>query len=306
MKRAVPIAGAILLVALFATLYRPPIPVERLTEQYSDEQSDFLDLDGFRVHHRVVGNGVPLLLIHGTSSSLHTWAGWQELLRDEWRTIAIDMPGGGLTDPAPNEDYSIATYIDVLDRFIEATGIDSFHMAGNSLGGHIAWAYALRGEHRDRLGRLVLVDPSGIAQAGMEKPAVFKLAQIDVLFALIEHINVRPFVRKSLGEVFLDDAKVDQAIIDRYADLMRRPGNRNAFFNKVRQLEMEEADVLAGIDVPVLVQWGAEDAWIPPSLADVYAREIEDVTVHMYEAGHIPMEELPDETAADVRTFLMP
>lgn len=306
MKRILLLVALVLIAVLLAVLYRPPIPVERLEAEYSDDAGGFVDLDGFRVHHRVVGAGVPLLLIHGTSSSLHTWAGWQDRLSDTWRTIALDMPGGGLTDPAPDEDYSIATYLDVIDRYVEAQDIDSFHLAGNSLGGHIAWAYALRGDHRNRLGRLVLVDPSGIFQEGMEKPAVFKLAQIDLLFAVIEHINVRPFVRKSLYGVFLDDGKVDQAIIDRYADLMRRPGNRNAFFNKVRQLEMEEDAVLAGIDVPVLVQWGAEDAWIPPSLADVYAQQIEDVTVRTYEAGHIPMEEAPDETAADVRTFLTP
>lgn len=154
MKKAL-IALAILVAALVAILYRPPLSLEKLRARYADDTSFFTEVNGMPVHYRKSGSGEPVLLVHGTSSSLHTWQYWQPLLSEHFTVYSVDLPGCGLTGPHPQSDYSIAGFLDFLDGFTTSIGLDSFHIAGNSLGGHIAWEYVIQ---RPDIGKVVLVD----------------------------------------------------------------------------------------------------------------------------------------------------
>lgn len=286
-------------------MYKPAIPFETLKAKYSDEHSRFIQLNGLDVHYKVKGEGFPILLIHGTSSSLHTWEQWESELSKEYKTYSIDMQGGGLTSPPTDNDYSIHAYIKLLDAFVDSLEIDSFYLAGNSLGGHTAWAFAANAINSFRVKKLILVDPSGFFAANREKPVVFQLAQFDFLFNNIEKINTTPFVKKSLKEVFYNDDLVTKAIVDRYAELGSREGNRKAFFYKVRQIEEGETKDLQKINCPTLIQWGKEDLWIPLELADIFTSNIPNNKLIVYEnCGHVPMEEIPLKSVMDVITFL--
>lgn len=304
MKKYIFLGVILILFAGMWYVYQTPIPLEELKKEYTDEYSHFIELNGLNVHYKKKGNGMPVLLIHGTSSSLHTWEQWEKNLSKNYTTYSIDMQGGGLTDNAINNEYSIQAYIDLLDAFVGQLNIDSFYLAGNSLGGHTVWEYAANAKHANRVKKLVLVDPSGFFDKNRERPAVFKLAQYNFLLNNIEHINTNPFVKKSLKEVFYNDDLVTPKLVKRYTDLGRRPGNRQAFFYKVRQIAEGKVEDLHKIKCPTLIIWGKNDEWIPVYLADIFVKNIPNNKLIIYEnCGHIPMEEIPQKSVEDVIKF---
>ncbi len=76
---------------------RIDIPVETLAQEFANEQSRFIEVDGLNVHYRDEGEGEPLVLLHGWSASLHTWDVWTEKLKRDFRVIRLDLPAFGLT-----------------------------------------------------------------------------------------------------------------------------------------------------------------------------------------------------------------
>lgn len=304
MKKYILISLLIAIVSLALFFHKSPIPLEELKTAYTDEYSHFVKLKGLDVHYKKKGKGMPVILIHGTSASLHTWGQWENELSKEYTTYSIDMQGGGLTTPPNDNDYSIAAYIELLDAFVQELSIDSFYLAGNSLGGHTAWEYAAKSPFKDRVKKLVLVDPSGFADPKGEKPFVFQMAQFEFLFNIIESLNTKPLVKKSLKEVFYNDALVTSDVIQRYTELGHRAGNRKAFLYKVQQFELGEIKDLEKISCPTLILWGENDLWIPLHLSEIYTTHLPESELIIYpDCGHIPMEEKPEESVADVIEF---
>jgi pimeloyl-ACP methyl ester carboxylesterase len=306
MKIYILLAIILLLVAFGFYLHKPPIDLDTLKAQYTDEHSHFIELIGLDVHYKKKGQGMPVILIHGTSASLNTWEPWEEELSKKYTTYSIDMQGGGLTTPPSDNIYSIASYLNLIDAFVLELGIDSFYLVGNSLGGHTAWAYAANSPLADRVKKLVLVDPSGFIDPKREKPMVFQMAQFDFLLNNSEKLNTSPFVEKSLKEVFYNEELVTPERIKQYDDLGLRPGNREAFFLKVRQMEYGTTEDLEKISCPTLILWGENDEWIPLSLAEIFRTYIPNNELIVYpECGHIPMEEKAEESAEDVMEFFL-
>ena len=145
-------------VLLFA-LNTPDIPREKLLNKYANDASQFIELNGMEVHYRDEGQGFPLVLIHGTASSLHTWDVWTEELKDSLRIIRLDLPAFGLTGPHPSHDYRLDTYASLVDELLIYLGVESCYLAGNSLGGAIARKYAEN--YPQKAQKLLLIDPGG-------------------------------------------------------------------------------------------------------------------------------------------------
>lgn len=299
--RLVVASGAILAIAA-ATQIRLDVPVERLKPRYTNQASRFARVQGMDVHYRDEGEGPVLVLLHGTSASLHTWNGWTDELQDAYRVVRLDLPGFGLTGPRPDDDYRVATYVSFLHDFLDTLDIHTFSLAGNSLGGHIAWRYALA--YPDAVDRLILIDPAGYPE-GPPPSLAFRLAHVPLLSRLLTLTLPRSLVERSLREVYARDERLTPALIDRYYDLARRAGNRRAFVQRVTTREPSRFDDLRTLTQPTLLLWGAADTWIPPETAGRFAEHIPNATLVTYpDAGHVPMEELPHATAADTRRFL--
>lgn len=297
---ALAVAG--LLVVLLGSGFRRDLPVDELVPRYGAEPSRFVEVEGVRVHYRDQGSGPPLLLIHGTSSSLHTWDAWTAQLADHRRVVRLDLPGFGLTGPAPDHDYRAARYARFVARFLERLGIDRVDVAGNSLGGRVAMELTLA--HPERVRRLVLVDAAGLS--GQKPPPVFRLARIPGLNALLRWVTPRFMVRHNVEEVYGVPSRVDEALVDRYQAMLLRAGNRAALIDRLTGPRDRDLDAhLAEIHVPTLLLWGARDRWIPLSFGRRLERGIAGAELRVYDdAGHVPMEEKPLETARDVETFL--
>ena len=307
--RAVVNAVLILFIAVALVLawaWEPDRSVESLTERYRVTGSQFLEFDGMSAHVAVEGSGPALVLLHGTGASLHTWNGWAEALAGDFRIVRMDLPGFGLTGPHPAGDYSIGAYVRFVDAVTRRLGIDDFHLAGNSLGGRIAWNYAVA--HPERVNRLLLVDASGYPLR--RTPSLsFRLAALPGIGDALAKLTPRILYRRSLEEVYADDSLVDEALVDRYFELSLREGNREAFLQRVRAASRSARDdpaaALAQIGAPTLVQWGGQDEWIPPEHGRRFAEDIPDARLVVYDdLGHVPMEEAPARTARDAREFL--
>lgn len=291
------------LIVLVANSFYADLSVEELIDTYANEQSQFIEIQGSRVHYRIEGEGPNLLLLHGTASSLHTWDGWNEQLKDHFRIIRLDLPAFGLTGPSAARDYRIAAYTAFLHEFVEAIELERFSLAGNSLGGGIAWSFAA--EFPDKVEKLILVDASGIPD-NRDDPAVFKMARNPVLGKLLEYITPKSFIKKNMKEVYFDDGRVTDELVSRYHDMALRAGNRVAFRDRASAVNPDITDKLPSIMAPTLIIWGQEDEWIPVDNAAVFAERIPNAAVVIIEnVGHVPMEEAPETSANIVLKFLL-
>nr|BBJ47733.1 hypothetical protein SAVMC3_03620 [Streptomyces avermitilis] len=128
---------------------------------WSEPQPDsrFVVVDGLRIHYKRAGHGPALVLLHGSASSLQHFDRATDLLSESFDVIRSDLPAFGLTGPRPDRDYRVPAYAATVTGFLEALGVPCYALAGNSLGGNIAWNVAL--DHPERLTGLVLVNATG-------------------------------------------------------------------------------------------------------------------------------------------------
>lgn len=132
------IAGVLLLVtgaigAAFIAWRVPDQPVSALQAKWAPPPSQFIAVRGMQVHVRDEGprdDAVPIVLLHGTGASLHTWDGWTRELTNERRVIRFDLPGFGLTGPSPDGNYTVESYVDTVLTLADTLGVQRFVLAG--------------------------------------------------------------------------------------------------------------------------------------------------------------------------------
>ena len=288
---------------------------EVVNSRYSNEESKFIKLDGLQqgieLHYRDEGRDEGrdennqekpvLILLHGIMASLHTWDGWVESLQDDFRIIRMDIPGFGLTGPYADGIYNVERSVDMLDQLSDKLGIESFFLAGNSMGGYISWNFALA--HPEKVDRLVLLDAAGYP---FKPPMMLELLRTPVLKDGITFITPRFIVTQTLNEVYGDTSKVSDETIDRYHQLMLREGNRAAVVSVFASLAHDSSDKIKQLEVPTLIQWGEADKWIPLANAQKFSDDIKGSKTIIYPGvGHIPMEEIAEQSAADAKNFLL-
>jgi pimeloyl-ACP methyl ester carboxylesterase len=294
--------------ALFVGLsYAPDRPVQTLVARWAPPPSDFLELDGQLVHLRDEGprdDPLPIVLLHGTSASLHTWEGWSTALRGRHRVISFDLPGFGLTGPRADGDYRGDTYAQFVLRLMDTLKVQRFVLAGNSLGGEIAWRTAVLAPHR--VARLVLVDAAGYPFTPEHLPLGFRLARLPGAGLLVGHLTPRSLVERSVRDVYGDPSKVTPELVDRYYELSLREGNRQALVQRFQQLQHgEDAARIATLRMPTLILWGGRDRLVPADNAQRFAHDIPSSRLVVFDdLGHVPQEEDPQRTVKAVQAFL--
>jgi len=278
------------------------ISVENLKEQYTDSASQFISVDGLEVHYKDEGSGFPIVLLHGTSASLHTWDAWTEELIKDYRVIRMDLPAFGITGPNATNQYDLETYNRFLEQFLTQLKVDCFILAGNSLGGSIGWHYA--SDQQEQVQQLILLDPGGFPSE-KERPLIFRLAKIPVVNQILKHITPRSLVKDNLKEVYFDESKISEALIDRYHQMILRKGSRTAFIERANLDWQDYTDRLSLIQAPTLIIWGENDLWIPVGNAVKFMDKLANSSlVVMKKTGHIPMEERPVESVAHALKFI--
>ena len=313
MKRIAQILAALLAVLVLALAaavgasWEPDRPVSELKARWAQPPSVFVGVQGMQVHLRDEGprsDPLPIVLLHGTSSSLHTWDGWAAALTPQRRVIRFDLPGIGLTGPAPDEDYRIERYVGFVAAMLDELGVSRCVLAGNSFGGQIAWETALA--HPARVEQLVLVDAAGYPFQPVSVPIGFRIARIPLLNSLMEHTLPRQLIDASVRSVFGDPAKVTPQLVERYFELTLREGNRRALVQRFVQAPAGiHPERIPALKVPTLIMWGGRDRLLPPGDAQKFQRDIAGSRLIVFgELGHVPQEEDPEVTVAALKTFL--
>ena len=300
------VALLVFAIAGLAATWAPDRSVESLKARWAPPPSQFVSVAGMQVHLRDEGprdDPMPIVLLHGTSASLHTWDGWAQSLVQTRRVIRFDMPAFGLTGPNPQNDYSIRSYVAFVTAVMDTLGVQRFVLGGNSLGGQIAWETAVA--LPERVQKLILVDAGGYAFVSQSIPLGFQIARLPVLRNLMEYTLPRGIIQNSLENVYGDPALVTPALIDRYYELTLRAGNRKALGYRLEQGYASDEATIKSLKLPTLILWGAKDRLIPLENGKKFERDIAGSQLVMFEAlGHVPHEENVQATLAEVLKFL--
>jgi pimeloyl-ACP methyl ester carboxylesterase len=304
------VLGPVLLIGAFvAANWAPELTVEELQARWAPPPSVFVDVAGMRVHLRDEGpreDLTPLVLLHGTGSSLHAWEGWASALKAKRRVIRFDMAGFGLTGPSPDRIYAIDNDVRLVVAMLDQLGVERCVLGGNSLGGAVAWRTALA--YPARVEKLILVDAGGYPSHPQSVPIGFRLAQLPVINQLLAHTLPRSLVVQGLHDVFGDPARVTEEMVDRAIAINQREGNRRALVDRFRQRQADSlAHRIPELRLPTLIIWGGRDRLISPDNAERFHRDIAGSALAIFDdLGHAPEEEDPTRTVAAVERFLGP
>lgn len=295
------------LAGFIALNWAPDRPLDELKARWAPAPSQFVDIGGMSVHLRDQGrrdDPEPILLLHGTSASLHTWEGWVQELAPQRRVISLDLPGFGLTGPFPDGGYRVGHYTKFLLALLDHLQVKRVVLVGNSFGGQLAWRFALA--HPERSARLVLVDAAGYPRNSESVPIGFRLAGIPALAPLMSRLLPRGMIESSVRNVYGDPDKVEDDLVERYYQLTLREGNRQALRQRFAQAPSGELHERIGeLQLPTLIIWGARDRLIPPDNAARFAADIEGSQRVLFDdLGHVPQEEDARRTVAVLIAFL--
>lgn len=308
----IPLVLLLTIIVAFLALRTADTDRDAMIAKYSGSAGAFVaGPAGQRIHYRDQGQrgGPAIVLLHGSNSSLHTWEPLVQRLGGKYRIVTLDLPGHGLTGGTPDKDYSAAGMAAAVDVVAAKLGLDHFILGGNSMGGWVSWRYALA--EPGRVDALLLLDAAGMPLRKGEKAAPsnigFRVLEYPFGRWLATQITPRSLVEESLRGSVEKQAIVNDAMIDRYWELLRVPGNREATVLRARMdREPAMAARVGEIEVPTLILFGDKDRLINPSAAHTFHERIARSEVVLLPGiGHLPMEEAPDATADAIADFLM-
>lgn len=271
----------------------------------------FLRVDGRAVNVIELGEGPPLLFVHGLGGCWQNWLeNLPELARDH-RVIALDLPGFGASE-MPAEDVSLSAYARTLDGVCAALGVNAAAVVGNSMGGFAAAELAIA--YPPRVERLVLVSAAGLQIAELHLDRVLAglaKTRLDLVAGFYgrwvashaETVARRTRLRRLM---FAGIARHPEAVPWPLVAEQARGFGRPAFMPALRAMtNYPLRHRLPEIACPTLVVWGANDRLVPVRDADAFARMIPDARKLVYpDTGHVPMLERPARFNSDLRAFL--
>ncbi len=290
------------------------LPDWYVRSRYTYPDSKWIDNDfGLRMHYRDAGEGPVILLLHGEASSLHIWEYWVDTLSQDYRVIALDLPGSGLTGATHcltenmdtcaeniSEDYIKHS----LTYFIEDLKLSRFTLVGHSLGGYFAALYAK--EHPEKVENLVLMSPVAHQQDVPKPLAQLLQPGIDLVAEYVQPATLHT----SIAHLRYSDAKnLTEANVKRYIHLGQTEG---AFRTNVRLLKMVKGLMEQGtledfseISTNTLIIWGSRDKWVSVDHAERWQESIASSQLVKYPfSGNLIMEEEPELPLADITAFV--
>ena len=306
---------AILIILIYSGTYLD-IPREKLEAKYATGSSQFLDLpDGARIHFRDEGRpeSTVIVLLHGFNGSLFNFERLVPLLAKDFRLISIDLPGFGLTGAIPSANYTTESFMDTVTILTNQLGVEKFLIAGNSMGGGVAWRYTL--EHPAKVEGLILLASSGVGSKEDVKefeerennpPIVWKLMNSTLFKKFLNYYTPKFFATEGLKRSVYDQKFADADHANQFHDLVLLQGSRNAILSMTMggRRQMYGPESLSKITSPTLVIHGEEDNIIGFERSSVFKENIDNAEIKIYpEIGHLPMYEDPVRTANDIIKF---
>lgn len=285
--------------------YPSDISKESIEAKYLLESSDFIEIDGVNIHFAIDGTGPDLLLLHANYANLIDWNPWVDQLKKHFRVIRIDIPGHGLTEADPSNDYSMQRTVFLLENFLNELEIDTLSIAGASLGGTTSLHYA--SQNPEKIDNLILVSPGALNPRvrGRTEPVTLPKP-----FEIIAYITPKIITETLLKGGFGDPNNVTDQLIKRWHDLLLREGQRDAQIARVNQYVSGDIDqVLSEVRAPALIMWGKKNNVVPVDLAyemkDMMKNSLRIEMIIYESGGHQLVQELGIQTGKDALEYLM-
>lgn len=276
---------------------------EQSEELFTNYQSRFIEIDGLKVHYRDTGEGEVIVLVHGFAASLHIWNAWVKSLEKRYRVIRVDLPGFGLSEFKNfNDQHTVKYYTNFLNNFLKEVGVESFHLAGNSLGGWICWEFAA--EFPQLVKKLVLISAAGYFD-GETHSKTRALAKTKDFRKLLKSGVPKFIIKRLMENSYGDKSKISRFEVDLYYGLANSEGNLASLIKLANTTIKPRPEKIKEIHTPTLIMWGSDDNVVKLSNANQFHADLPDSELVIYEGvGHIPQVEIPLRSVADLEAFL--
>ncbi len=266
-----------------------------------------VELPGARVNYVEIGEGRPIVFVHGISGCWQNWLENLPRLGADRRAIALDLPGFGAS-PIPSWPVEMASYGRLLGDFCEKLGIEGATLVGNSMGGLLAVEAATN--NPARFEQLVLVSAAGIINTWSPQLRATATAwawkEFGPRFAARgRQIVSRPRSREAVFRPFVryPNRLREDLLLEQIVNGLKRA---EGFGDALQSLIFHDSrERLAAIEIPTLVVWGLSDRVIPVAAAASYHRRIPHSRLEIFErTGHVPQLERPLRFNALLEDFL--
>lgn len=295
-RRGVAVSLALLIVM---TACSSPPPIPPYFEAFERIPIHTVEVNGERVAYLDIGQGQPVILIHGFGGSMWQWEHQQQPLSAEFRLITPDLIGSGLSTK-PDIEYRPEQMLEYFIGFMDALRIRQATLVGNSMGAGLAIGMALT--YPDRVSQLVLIDglPANVRER-LTSPSIKRAldtAAPSWLASFGNWLFGGVMIESVLQEIVHDPALLTPAVIERSNRNRQRPGVIPPLMTVRDTLPLWEsgfATRIGEIRHPTLILWGEEDRVFPLPTGEDLQRTIKgSALVRIPNAGHIPQWERPD------------
>ena len=295
-RRGVAVSLALLIVM---TACSSPPPIPPYFEAFERIPIHTVEVNGERVAYLDVGQGRPVILIHGFGGSMWQWEHQQQPLSAEFRLITPDLIGSGLSTK-PEIEYRPEQMLEYFIGFMDGLRLRQATLVGNSMGAGLAIGMALT--YPDRVSQLVLIDglPANVRER-LTSPSIKRAldtAAPSWLASFGNWLFGGVMIESVLKEIVHDPALLTPAVIERSNRNRQRPGVIPPLMTVRGTLPLWEsgfAKRIGDIRHPTLILWGEEDQVFPLPAGEELHRSIKgSALVRIPNAGHIPQWERPD------------
>ena len=282
---------------------------EWLNQEDYPFRSRYLQINGHQLHYLEEGEGEVLLFVHGTPSWSFEFRKLIKSLRNDFRCIAIDHMGFGLSDKPQTYDYTTINQSRTLTTFIKEKGLRNINLLVHDFGGPIGLNFAI--EHPEKVCRIVILNSwlwSNESDPDFRK--MRKLLRSPLLPFLYRYLNFSPrfLLPKSFG-----NKKISKKLISQYTKPFTRIRERQgpiAFLKSLlddQQWFQELWNKRSTIaDKPTLLIWGMKDSLLHPrNLEKFEAGFSRNYSVRLDSVGHFPQEEEPEKVSEEIRKFFI-
>ena len=270
------------------------------------DYSRFIKVGGFGWHVQIMGKGPPLLLLHGTGSSSHSWADLAPLLADDFTLIMPDLPGHGFSDTPKGSGLSLPGMAALLEGLLAVLGYQPFAIVGHSAGAAIGVQMALTGPTKPKA--LIAINGAFApfkGLAGIVFPGVAQLLALNgfIVHAIASGAKDIGRVGKLIGST---GSKIPADTLARYRDLFSSPGHVAGVLGMMARWDLGALNArLIGLEVPLFLLSGSADAAVPAAAAHALAKRVKQARViDLPGLGHLAHEEDPKAVDAVILTAL--
>lgn len=255
----------------------------------------------YKIYYLEKGSGNRhLVLIHGFGGNSYTWRYLLDALAQAgYHVWSLDLIGFGQTDK-PDLPYGKDLFVDQVNQFMEAQGINSATLVGNSMGGGIALTMAI--EHPKKVESLILIDPLAFP---VRFPYYFAIPKI--FGNLTKPFFGRMLTKAILTDIMYNPQKITEEQITAYTLPLQMKGGREAFIKTLQSFSPAEFEQLSKhykeLQIPLLVIWGREDRLMKPSYRTKFHLFPNAKIVEIPFCGHIPQEECPQPVIQAILNF---